>query len=53
MPYLPVAGVLGCLWLMVSLNLKTWIYFLLWMATGLVVYFLYSMRSSVLAKQAG
>jgi len=53
MPYLPIAGVAGCLWLMVNLNYRTWIYFVVWMCAGLVVYFLYSMRSSVLAKQAG
>jgi APA family basic amino acid/polyamine antiporter len=51
MPYVPIAGVLGCLWLMAHLTVRTWIYFLIWMSAGLVVYFLYSMRSSVLAKE--
>ncbi|HEY4644927.1 MAG TPA: amino acid permease [Steroidobacteraceae bacterium] len=53
MPYLPIAGVAGCLWLMSNLSPNTWRYFFSWMTVGLAVYFLYSMRSSVLAKQAG
>jgi len=43
--------VAGCLWLMVNLNYKTWIYFVIWMTAGLAVYFLYSMRSSMLARE--
>lgn len=53
MPYLPALGVLGCLWLMSYLSDNTWKYFAIWMTLGLTVYFLYSMRSSVLAREAG
>ena len=52
MPVVPILGVLGCLWLMSHLGPHTWMYFLVWMTLGLIVYFLYSMRSSVLARQA-
>jgi basic amino acid/polyamine antiporter, APA family len=52
MPVVPILGVLGCLWLMSHLGPHTWMYFLTWMTLGLIVYFLYSMRSSVLARQA-
>ncbi|HSD75705.1 MAG TPA: amino acid permease [Steroidobacteraceae bacterium] len=53
MPVLPALGVAGCLWLMVNLKVQTWIYFLIWMAIGLTIYFGYSMRSSLLARQPG
>jgi APA family basic amino acid/polyamine antiporter len=53
MPYLPALGVAGCVWLMVNLKLQTWLYFVVWMTIGLAIYFGYSMRSSVLARQAG
>ena len=52
MPVLPILGVAGCLWLMSHLGPHTWMYFLIWMTLGLIVYFLYSMRSSVLARQS-
>jgi APA family basic amino acid/polyamine antiporter len=52
MPVVPILGVLGCLWLMSHLSPNTWRYFATWMTLGLVVYFAFSMRSSVLARQA-
>ena len=48
-PVVPILAVLFCLYLMVSLPVGTWVRFLVWMALGLVIYFLYSMRSSRLA----
>jgi APA family basic amino acid/polyamine antiporter len=53
MPYVPIAGVAGCLWLMAHLGRATWLYFVTWMCLGLVVYFGYSMRASVLGKEGG
>jgi APA family basic amino acid/polyamine antiporter len=53
MPVLPIVGVLGCFWLMSGLSPHTWRYFFIWMAIGLIIYFGYSMRTSVLARQAG
>jgi APA family basic amino acid/polyamine antiporter len=49
---LPIAAILACLWLMVNLTALTWIRFLVWMAVGVVVYFAYSRRHSVLATRA-
>ncbi|MBK9132491.1 MAG: amino acid permease [Gammaproteobacteria bacterium] len=52
-PWMPVAPLLGiafCLYLMTSLPLVTWIRFVVWLALGMVVYFLYSMRHSALAR---
>lgn len=48
-PVLPVAAILACVWLMLNLTGLTWIRFLIWMAIGVVIYFLYGRRRSVLA----
>jgi APA family basic amino acid/polyamine antiporter len=53
MPVLPIVGVLGCFWLMSGLSPHTWRYFAIWMSIGLLIYFGYSMRTSVLAREAG
>jgi APA family basic amino acid/polyamine antiporter len=45
-PWLPLASVLACLWLMVNLPVATWIRFVVWMAVGLVLYFAYGARHS-------
>jgi APA family basic amino acid/polyamine antiporter len=42
-------GVACCLWLMSGLPASTWIRLGVWMAIGLVIYFLYGMRHSALA----
>jgi APA family basic amino acid/polyamine antiporter len=43
-PYVPIAAILSCLWLMLNLPVETWIRFGLWMLAGLVVYFWYGRR---------
>ncbi|MFN2475404.1 MAG: amino acid permease [Chthoniobacterales bacterium] len=45
-PLFPILGVLFCAALMLSLPIETWIRFFVWLAIGLVIYFLYSMRHS-------
>lgn len=45
---IPILPVLACLWLMLNLSVETWLRFLIWMALGLIVYFAYSRRHSVL-----
>ena len=49
-PIIPLLGVVFCVYLMISLPLFTWIRFILWMVLGLVVYFLYGIKHSVLNK---
>jgi APA family basic amino acid/polyamine antiporter len=49
-PFLPIAGILACLYLMMGLPWITWIRFGLWLALGLVIYFLYGYRRSRLAR---
>lgn len=53
-PALPVVGVLAigaCVWLMLNLTILTWLRFFVWMALGVVVYFIYGRRHSLLGKR--
>ncbi len=47
-PVLPVLGILGCLYLMINLQHTTWLAFLVWNGIGLMIYFGYSYRGSLL-----
>ena len=47
-PLFPILGVVFCIVLMLSLPLITWRRFFGWLAIGLVIYFLYSVRHSKL-----
>ena len=49
-PLTPILGILMCLVLMGGLPLLTWIRFALWLAVGLLLYFVYGARRSRLAK---
>jgi len=50
-PLVPVLAVLACVFLMLNLGTLTWWRFLVWMALGLAVYFLYGYRNSRLARR--
>ncbi|UXA14990.1 amino acid permease [Mycobacterium sp. SMC-8] len=50
-PLLPILSIIACVWLMLNLTGLTWIRFLIWMAIGVVVYFLYGRRHSLLGKR--
>ncbi|KAF4405251.1 amino acid permease [Streptomyces lycii] len=45
-PFLPAVSVLASLWLMLNLSGETWLRFLIWMAAGFLIYFLYGRRNS-------
>ena len=45
-PVFPLLGVFFCAALMLSLPIETWIRFFIWLALGLLIYFLYSVRHS-------
>ncbi|MEU8748152.1 amino acid permease [Streptomyces parvulus] len=48
-PVLPALGFGFCVWMMGSLSTVTWVVFGVWMAAGLVFYFVYGQRRSRLA----
>jgi basic amino acid/polyamine antiporter, APA family len=45
-PFVPVAGILACFYLMSGLPVDTWARLVVWMAIGLAIYFLYGRRHS-------
>ncbi|MGA2712040.1 MAG: amino acid permease [Bryobacteraceae bacterium] len=47
-PLLPSLSIVFCLVLMLALPLETWLRFFVWLAIGLVIYFLFGRRHSVL-----
>jgi len=47
-PWFPILGVLFCGVLMLSLPIETWLRFFVWLAIGLLIYFLYGIRHSKL-----
>ncbi|MFB9929551.1 amino acid permease [Amycolatopsis halotolerans] len=44
-------AILACLWLMLNLTVLTWLRFVVWMVIGVVIYFAYSRRNSLLGKR--
>ena len=46
---IPILGVLFCAYLLIEIPAVSWIYFFVWMALGLSIYFLYGYRKSRLA----
>lgn len=50
MPFIPIAGVLSCLYLIINLPWFTMVRFAVWMVIGLVIYFAYGRTHSALAR---
>jgi basic amino acid/polyamine antiporter, APA family len=50
-PLVPILGVLACLGLMATLPGDTWLRLLVWLLIGLVIYFAYSRKHSVLQRE--
>jgi len=50
-PLAPIMTILTCLLLMAGLPIINWIRFFVWLAIGLVIYFLYSRKRSTLAME--
>ena len=51
-PITPIISIVACLYLMLQLPRITWIRFGIWLLLGLVVYFLYGYRHSVLRNRS-
>ncbi|MFA9188834.1 amino acid permease [Flavobacterium sp. FBOR7N2.3] len=49
-PFVPIAGVVVCLFMMVFLPLDTWIRLIVWMMIGFDLYLFYGMKNSALNK---
>jgi APA family basic amino acid/polyamine antiporter len=45
---IPLTGLLSCLYMMSELGISNWIGFAFWLIAGLVIYFLYGHRHSLL-----
>jgi len=51
-PWVPILGVVFCLTLMFSLGWHNWMRLFVWLAIGMVIYFFYGRRHSVLNQLA-
>src|SRR5881392_3379043 len=49
-PLVPILGILTCLLLMFSLPAENWYRLIIWLVVGLLIYFLYGRRHSVMAR---
>jgi len=49
-PLVPILGIATCLLLMFSLPAENWYRLIIWLAVGLVIYFAYGRRHSVMAR---
>jgi basic amino acid/polyamine antiporter, APA family len=47
-PFVPLAGILVCLYLMYSLPLESWLRLIIWMGLGVAFYFIYGKKNSKL-----
>jgi APA family basic amino acid/polyamine antiporter len=51
-PFTPIVAIVACVYLMLRLPLKTWIFFGIWLVLGLVIYLAYGIRHSRLGRLA-
>ncbi|MEI6423929.1 MAG: amino acid permease C-terminal domain-containing protein [Lentisphaerota bacterium] len=52
-PYIPILGALFCIGQMAALPVDTWLRLLVWMYLGFLIYFIYSIRRSVIGLRTG
>ncbi|MDF2086180.1 amino acid permease [Bacillus pseudomycoides] len=50
-PILPIISIICCVFLMLNLPLRTWVYFSIWITIGAVIYFIYSIKHSNLNEE--
>lgn len=51
MPFVPILGIISCFYLIINLPGVTVLRFAIWMAVGLVLYFIFGIKNSVLARK--
>lgn len=49
---IPLMGVTTCLYLLTGMTKSNWVWFLSWLALGVIIYFIYGYKNSKLAKKA-
>lgn len=49
-PFIPILGIIVCIYLMVALPKESWYRLIVWMLIGVAIYFLYSKKNSKLQK---
>ena len=49
---IPVLGLMSCFYLMTELGYTNWLRFLIWLVVGLVIYFTYSYKHSLMGKES-
>jgi APA family basic amino acid/polyamine antiporter len=52
-PLIPILGALFCVGQMASLPADTWLRLIVWMYIGFIIYFIYSIRKSVIGRREG
>jgi len=52
-PYIPILGALFCVGQMAALPADTWLRLIIWMYIGFLIYFIYSIRRSVIGLRTG
>ncbi len=50
-PFVPLMGIIVCLYLMYSLPIESWYRLAIWLALGLAIYFFYGKKNSKLGKE--
>lgn len=50
-PFVPIAGILSCLVLMLSLGVQNWTRLAVWLGVGLAIYFFYGKKHSLLGQE--
>lgn len=51
-PFVPIAGIVVCFYLMYSLPSESWLRLIVWMAIGVAIYFMYGKNKSKLNREA-
>lgn len=52
-PVIPILAAISCLWLMLNLEVETWLRFVIWMVIGMTIYFAYGRSHSMQARATG